>query len=165
MEVEYLRLLFHKDVFMPSGVQEIVHKLQKCEDYYYSWHFKSHLSDQLVEDKSHTYLKDVVDKCIANIKNQCQDAFEVELSKATNINDETWYVTKFCIRMRYDDNTDLAVVLRPQIDISCFRYTDSNLVVTAWINHRKDNHKTLNTLGYCDEEKWNRFKGNNCIIK
>ena len=101
MELDYFRLLFHKDVFMPDGVQEIVHKLQKCDEYNYSWHFRTHLSNQLIEDRSHTYLKDVVDTCINNINNQCQDAFEVELSKITNINDETWHVTKYCIRMKY----------------------------------------------------------------
>lgn len=160
-------LLFHKDVFMPEGVQDVVMLLQrKMTAYQLSYHLQEHLNNQKDEDRSHTYLYNAV----VNSLNQIllgefsTSAFEVELTKINEqvgkyVHTTSWVVSKYCIRVPYSDSQDLVIVIRPKYDtkINDFKY-DTNLVVTAWINHKKDAHRTLDASKYCSEEVWNTQK-------
>ena len=57
--------LFHKDVFIPEGVADVCKTLQsRLFKYFYSAHFREHLENQLIEDRSHTYLKDALAGCV-----------------------------------------------------------------------------------------------------
>ena len=152
-------ILFHSDVFVPQGAQEQVLNLQKImKSYFLSKHFQEHLDNQEIEDRSHKYFKNVV---INNLNEMISDsrtlrkAFEIELSKDYHFFKKSgWFVTKFCIRLSYSQIEDLVVVLRPQ-------YKETNvvdfMVVTAWINDNRDNHKTLDTTKYCSKEKWDEI--------
>lgn len=159
-------VLFHKDVFMPEGVQDVVMLLQrKMTAYQLSYHLQEHLNNQKDEDRSHTYLYNAV----VNNLNQilCGEfltsAFEVELTKIGEqvdkyANATSWVISKYCIRVSYSYSQDLVIVIRPKYDttISDFRY-DTNLVVTAWINHKKDAHRTLDASKYCSSEEWSKI--------
>lgn len=153
-------LLFHKDVFVPKGVQEQVLKLEsKMTNYFLSQHFKEHLDNQENEDRSHTYFRNAVYNALKEMISDSRvfrSAFEIELSKcykAFGVHD--WIVTKYCIRLPYTLSSDLVVVIRPQWDIKTKTHDASrNMIVTAWINHNKDDHKTLDTTKYCSEEFW-----------
>lgn len=154
--------LFHKDVFLLKEVQDVVHQLQeKMSGYFLSKHFEEHLNNQDIEDRSHTYFRD----CVMNSLNQMisdkrvvRDAFEVELSKDYHFFGKSgWFVTKYCIRIPYDADCDLVVVIRPQWNHAKQQYDLSkNMIVTAWLNHNKDNHFTLDKSKYCDEFEWLR---------
>ena len=149
-------ILFHSDVFMLDDAKNQVVSLQrKMKSYFLSKHFQEHLDNQNQEDRSHTYFKNFV----LNILNeQVSDyyrlypAFEVEYSKDYHFFKKSgWFVTKFCIRVPYKQDEDIAFVFRPM-------YKDGEvvdfMVVTAWINHKNDNHKTLDTTKYCSKEMW-----------
>ena len=151
--------LFHSDVFIPEGAVNQVSKLQaNMKSYFLSAHFEKHLNNQLVEDRSHKYFKNFV----LNILNEqtsknfhLYKAFEVEFSKDYHFfNKPGWFVTKFCIRVPYKNDEDIAFVFRPQ-------YKNGNvidfMVVTAWINHKNDNHNTLDTTKYCSEKEWRKI--------
>ena len=152
-----MTLLFHSDVFVPEHAQKLVHQLQRnLKDYYLSKHFEEHLNNQYFEDRSHLYLKDIVENCLEDINTQSQDAFEVELTKSfKEFGTHAWLVTKYCIRIPYDNDTDLVIVIRPHWNkkYQCYNSRD-NLIVTAWINHKEDNHKTLDTTKYCSKNRW-----------
>ena len=140
--------LFHKDVFIPTGVAGICKELQKDLDkYYFSRHFSEHLENQLIEDRSHTYLKDVVVACLDTLKTMQREVFEVEL---TFING-AWEVTKYCCRIPYDSNQDLVVAIRPVVRGG---KVINNMIVTAWMNASRDKHYTLDRNKYCSYEEW-----------
>lgn len=153
-------LLFHKDVFFPEGTEKAVLSIQKVmTNYFISEHFQKHLDNQINEDRSHTYLKTAVEKTLRQMidKNRIErKPFEVELSKSyKTFGVSNWVVTKYCIRIPYDKNSDLVVVIRPQWDSKnkCYK-ADKNMVVTAWINHKTDAHFTLDGSKYCSKERW-----------
>lgn len=144
-----MQKLFHKDVFLPEGINEVCKKLQtNLTSYFYSRHFKEHLDNQLVENRSHLYLKDVVTKCLDSIKTTPREVFEVELSKL----EDCWKVTKYCCRIPYDSTQDLVVAIRPQYNYN--GVVVNNMIVTAWMNHKYDHHTTLDTTKYCSEYEW-----------
>ena len=152
--------LFHKDCFLPKGAQEAVKLLQQnMTGYFLSKHFEEHLNNQDTEDRSHTYLKDAVMTTLNQMISSdkfVRDAFEIELSKDYHyFGVGGWLITKYCIRIAYDSESDLVVVIRPQWDEVLKKYDLSrNMVVTAWINHNKDHHYTLDESKYCSEKEW-----------
>lgn len=147
--------LFHKDCFLPNGVQEIVTKYQKnFNGYRLSKHLQEHLS--MSNDRSHSYLEEVLVKCLDTIKNNPQEAFEVEVSKDFHFfNRKGWVVTKYCVRIPYDSKQDIVVSIRPQFNKETKSFNwDDNLVVTAWMNSHTDHHYTLDASKYCSKEEW-----------
>lgn len=146
--------LFHKDVFMPEGAQDVCKQYQKSlNSYSFSRHFQEHLDNQEQEDRSHKYLSAVIDECLKSVKATPQQAFEVELGKSYRVFGESgWFLTKYCIRIPYDATQDLVVAIRPKYDGS--KVID-NTIVTAWLNSNGDHHFTLDKTKYCDLEEWN----------
>ena len=154
-------LLFHSDVFVPKGVQEVVGQLQfHMKGYFLSQHLEEHLNNQATEDRSHTYFRNYVINTLNEMINgsgAIRHAFEIELSKDYHFFGLSgWFVTKYCIRIPYDSKCDLVIVIRPQWDKDKKQYdVTKNMVVTAWLNHKKDNHYTLDESKYCTESRWN----------
>lgn len=146
-------LLFHKDVFMLKSAQEISMEYQKLlNKYFLSKHFQEHIDNQYTEDRSHTYLPDVIKQCLDSLKETPREVFEVELSKDSNFfGRDGWFVTKYCCRIPYDNFQDLVVAIRPVYKKDKIV---NNMVVTAWMNAKNDHHHTLNTDKYCSKEKW-----------
>ena len=150
--------LFHSDVFIPKGVSQSCINLQKkITHYYFSKHFEEHIKNQLVEDRSHTYMIDVITKCLDSLKQTQQPVFEVELSKDYHyFKVRGWVITKYCCRIPYNNSQDLVVAIRPQYNNLTVK---DNFIVTAWMNSKTDNHKTLDTSKYCSKTDWdNNFK-------
>ena len=140
--------LFHKDVFIPDGVPEVCKQLQKrLLKYFFSTHFREHLENQIEEDRSHTYLKDIVTGCVESLKTMQRDVFEVELT----YNNDAWEVTKYCCRIPYDSEQDLVVAIRPKL---IGGKVVNNMVVTAWMNASGDHHYTLDKGKYCSKQEW-----------
>jgi len=154
-------LLFHENVFFPEGTEEAVLKLQRSmKNYFLSRHFEEHLNNQDTEDRSHTYFRNYVlnslNQMISNSR-VVRKPFEVELSKDYHFFKKSgWFVTKYCIRIPYDSTSDLVIVVRPQWNSKTLTFDlDRNMIVTAWINHKDDDHKTLDADKYCTRDKWN----------
>lgn len=140
---------------MPKGAAEACIKLQaNLKSYFLSEHFKQHIDNQAWEDRSHTYLPDIIKTCLESLKNVQRNVFEVELSKDYHkFGVSGWFVTKYCCRIPYNSDQDLVVAIRPQYQGN--EIVD-NMIVTAWMNSHSDNHYTLDKSKYCSEEDWSR---------
>ena len=145
--------LFHKDVFFPAGAEVACDSLQYClKNYTLSKHLEEHLANQVIEDRSHKYLKDVIIECLNSLRTNHQDVFEIELGKDYHFFGVSgWFVTKYCCRIPYSDTQDLVVAIRPQYKGN--KVVD-NLIVTAWMNHHTDSHKTLDASKYTSKDEW-----------
>lgn len=145
--------LFHREVFFPAGAEIACDNLQRClNKYYFSKHFENHINNQLVEDRSHKYLKDVVTECLDSLKTNPRDVFEIELGKDYyKFGKSGWFVTKYCCRIPYSDTQDLVVAIRPQYEGTTLV---DNMIVTAWMNSKTDNHYTLDSSKYCSKDEW-----------
>lgn len=148
--------LFHKEVYLPDGAEVACDNLQRgLKKYFFSRHFEQHLQNQIVEDRSHTYLKDVVVKCLDSLKENPRDVFEVEVGKDYHFFGKSgWFITKYCCRIPYSSTQDLVVAIRPQYQAG--KLVD-NMIVTAWMNSHEDNHYTLDASKYCSKEEWFRL--------
>lgn len=145
--------LFHKDVYMPNGTQSRCKALQRdFGSYYLSKHFQEHLDGQGSEDRSHTYLPDVIKRCLDTIKATQYEAFEVEYGKDfRKFGQSGFFVTKYCIRIPYSEDEDLVIAIRPQYEGTTVK---TNMVVTAWMNSASDHHGTLDVSKYCSKDEW-----------
>lgn len=74
-------------------------------------------------------------KRFRRIKIKLNKIIEVEVGK----NDKIKFIV---LRTQYDKKIDITLVLQPSFKKS------AALVITAWFNHKKDNHKTLNKSKY-----------------
>jgi hypothetical protein len=74
-------------------------------------------------------------ECLASLKDEPIDPFEVEVEKAV---DGKILVTKYVVRIPYDKNRDISVSIR------------GNKIITAWLNFVDDVHHTLDLSKYDD---------------
>ena len=153
-------ILFHESVFLPKEFEDAVLKLEgKMSGYFLSKHMQDHFDNQDNEDRSHRYFKNFVINTLNEQSSKFRRVlkpFEVEVSKDFHLFGKPgFFVTKYCIRLPYKHDKDIVIVIRPQWDKENKKYDESkNMIVTAWINHNKDNHKTLDTTKYCSREMW-----------
>ena len=151
------RKLFHKDVFFPSVTIPYVKKLQK--DLFKGYVLSQHLEDWLWDDKanrSHSYVRDILIKCLDKLSEEYREVVEVEFSKDYHyFKKRGWFLTKYVCRIPYENGQDIVVVIRPQWDAfnQCYN-VNNNLVVTAWLNSSEDDHSTLDASKYCTKEEW-----------
>lgn len=145
--------LFHKDVFIPEwSIRDAIILQQNLKDYSISKHLKEHLEDKY-KDRSHYYIESVLNTCLKTLNKTPREPFEIELSKSyRTFGERKWVVTKYCVRIPYDDSQDIVVSIRPKYDIN------SNLIVTAWMNSNKDHHYTLDKTKYCSKSEWDKIK-------
>lgn len=129
--------------------------------YKLSNHLEKHLEFSNVGlDRSHYYTKEDVISKIDSIKGNSYNVFEIEVEQDTKLyKSSDWVVTKFCLRIPFDDNMDLCVSIRPKYDGSIYFDRFNFLVVTAWINSRYDSHLTLDKSKYCSQEEWENENG------
>lgn len=153
-------ILFHESVFLPKEFENEVLRLEsKMTNYFLSKHMQEHFDNQENEDRSHRYFKNFV---LNTLNEQCSkfrrviSPFEVEVSKDFHFFGKPgFFITKYCIRLPYKQDEDIVIVIRPQWDKENKKYDESkNMIVTAWINHNLDNHKTLDASRYCSQESW-----------
>ena len=151
--------LFHKDVFFPLGMKESIISFKKSfNNYVLSKHLQEHLNNNN-KDRSHDYLEKALNRCLTTIKTNPQQPFEVELSKDPYFfGSEEWFVTKYCVRVSYNDKQDIVIAIRPYYDKNKHCYDGSrNKVVTAWMNAKDDAHFTLDTTKYCSSREWDYY--------
>lgn len=116
--------LYHKEVFWNNRFDKEAMNLVYMA-YRLSFHLKEHLNNP---DRKHLYNESDIWGCLERIKNDEGYLFEVETSNGK--------VCKSVYRVKYNDNTDMCIVIRPE------------MIVTAWVNKHDDKHSTLDTAKY-----------------
>jgi len=122
--------LLHSEVFMPKWVKEtVMAKERKIRNAYLSKHCEDNL---FISNFKHDIEREKLLGIVNSLKTNPVMPFEVEITKdGTNYN-----VTKIVIRTNYNDERDISIVLR------------GNMIVTAWLNYKIDEHKTLDESKY-----------------
>ena len=156
------KVLMHKDVYFPGNVQEITRGMQeRISEIEYSEHIKEHFST--IRDRSHNYCGDRVMACIETLSNTPRESFEVEVGKDYRFFGRAgFFVTKYCVRIPYDDYDDVVVVLRPVYEddgTGRRSYRGRCKVATAWLNQHDDAHFTLDGERYCSKDEWMGING------
>lgn len=134
--------LFHEEVFIPSVALKEVMSLQKnIETIELSRHFEEQHVD--TADYKHCLQKTKIMSAVMSLTKEQVSPFEVELSKDYHIFGPGWHVTKYVVRMSYDENRDVTFVI-------AVKHTNktSAFIKTAWLNNKSDVHTTLDLTKY-----------------
>jgi len=154
--------LFHKDVYIPEECSLTIKQMQEqFFGYKLSKHLQDHIKDnETTFDRKHNYTKEEVLSKLDTIKGNPREVFEVEMSRDKKaFRTKDWVLTKFCIRIPFNDNDDMCVAIRPDYSGSDAFYRWGFLIVTIWINSNSDSHTTLDVTKYCSEEDWEKANG------
>ena len=154
--------LFHKDVFYPEEFKLVVNQMQQqFFGYKLSKHLEDHIKDnETTFDRKHDYTKEEVLSRLDTIKGNPREVFEIEVSRdKKEFRTDEWVLTKFCIRIPFDDKNDMCVAIRPEYDKSSSFYRWGFLIVTIWINSNEDSHTTLDGTKYCSKAEWEKLNG------
>lgn len=121
-------MLFNKAVFMPS-IKE---------------NYKSFLGSEIVwsyHAKDRALTKNIdINKIPSKLKFRNHDVIEIEVDKSL-------VLKKIVVRMHYDEQRDMVVVLYTGVGVL--------KLATVWLNHKDDKHDTLDVSLYCTEGDWN----------
>jgi hypothetical protein len=126
--------LFHIQKFLPNEVINVCLYLEKVTTgYFLSEHMKKHINSP---DFKHAITEDKIYDCLNKLKSSPVKPFEVELN--IDNNHKQYTVTKWVVRVSYNDNKDISIAVR------------GHKVVTAWLNDKNDVHSTLDLDKYAD---------------
>lgn len=156
------KVLFHKDVYYPDQFLLAVKQMQQqFLGYKLSQHLQGHITDnETTFDRKHNYTKEEVLSKLDTIKGNPREVFEIEVSRdSKEFKTKDWVVTKFCIRIPFNDQDDMCVAIRPDYSGSSSFYRWGFLIVTIWINSNSDSHTTLDETKYCSKEEWEKVNG------
>lgn len=122
--------LLHSEVFMPKWVKDIViAKEKRLKNVYLSKHCEDNL---FISNFKHDIDRERLLEIVNSLAIHPVLPFEVEITKE-GIN---YSVTKIVVRTSYNDEKDISIVLR------------GNMIVTAWLNYKTDEHYTLDEGKY-----------------
>jgi hypothetical protein len=140
--------LFHAEVFVPKGVYEQVHNLQKnIETVELSKHFQEQHVD--TSDYKHCLQKTKIMSAIDSLKKTQVNPFEIELSKDYRQLGPGWHVTKYVVRVSYDNTRDVTFVIALKKDDKTNKLDYKKAFIkTAWLNDKYDVHSTLDKSKY-----------------
>lgn len=134
--------LFHEEVFMPTGVNEDVTVLQRnIKTIGLSRHFEEQHVD--TADYKHSMQKTKIISAVMSLTKNQVAPFEVQLSKDYYALGPGWHVTKYVVRVSYDETRDVTIVIATNP-----KNKNHAFVKTAWLNDKQDVHKTLNKIKY-----------------
>jgi len=156
MAQQKTQLLFHSDIFIPSGIQEAVTSIQKrIKKYKMSYHLREHIESPEYADWHHDYSKQDIWDAAYSLSKNTQQAFEVELESYYKDKELLWAVTKFCCRVPKDEDNDIVLAIRPSyLGKGKYNYSSPSLITTAWVNNKNDQHNTLRQENYSTEGDW-----------
>lgn len=125
--------LYHKDVYMPENFisQAKIHQ-RSIKKICFSYHLRQHISNP---DLKHKISQDKLISCIKNLVLNPIKPFEIEVQENNLI--------KYVVRLPYNDYQDVSIVI-----LCRNMHNDYPLIKTAWLNHKFDNHYTLNKNKY-----------------
>ena len=137
MENTNLNHLYHIEVYMPNNlIEQVNHLKDSIEDYRFSYHLRTQMEDE--KDKKH-YIKD--EREFLDALNRMEDKQYLPFEVETFENGGTVLVTKFVVRVPYDEKRDITFVIAPKGE-------DIAVIKTAWLNYKNDLHFTLDESRY-----------------
>ena len=125
--------LLHIDKGIPQGIVDMVVAIEKNlkdENLELSYHIISRLGEC---DRKHSYTASDLLRCVKGLKNSPSAPFEVEIECLPNA---VIVITKYVVRITFNRFQDLCVAIR------------GNKIITAWLNSKNDNHKTVDLSKY-----------------
>lgn len=125
--------LLHIEKNIPQSVlSEVLNTQSKLhvDGMFVSRHIQEHFD---WGDHKHGYTKEGLFACLKEMKKNPVTPFEVEVSVSP---DKHFVVTKYVVRLPYDSSRDISIAIR------------GKKVITAWLNHVTDTHKTLDLSKY-----------------
>lgn len=142
--------LFHTSVFMPESLMKESMTIQKELSTAYmkmSAHVCEHCEDEQRfrmgmsghEDYKHAYTATELYGILKTLAKEPGTPFEIEATKNSG---NEWHVTKYAIRMKFNDSDDMTIVIRPNDNCR------TAFIATAWLNYHDDNHYTLDRNKY-----------------
>ena len=129
--------LWHTEVYMPKECLVQVKKQKKMlidNGYTKSLHIITDRLNNSKFDHKHDYNSKQLESAIFRMVYSDVEPFEVETTNSK--------VTKYVIRIEFDDLRDISIVVR------------GNVIITAWINYKDDKHYTLDKSKYAKKEDW-----------
>lgn len=145
-------ILLHKNVYLPQKIINKVESLQKSfEDFVLTQHILKRVA---YADRKHAYTDaDLIHIIKSSIKNNINTPFEVFTCQNDMTN--SWTIIKYCIRVPFINEYDISIVIRPTYDLKTNSYDPKKyIIITAWLNRKKDYHKTLDISRYCSKQDW-----------
>lgn len=124
-------MLLHIQKYMPKSVIDMCLDMEKKNDTYeLSYHMRRHF--QRVDFK-HNITKERLLQCANSLKNNSVIPFELEILVNNSV---CVAINKFVVRMPYDNQNDISIVVR------------GNKIITAWLNNKDDKHYSLDLNKY-----------------
>lgn len=120
---------------MPNDfIQQSLNHQKTMGRFYFSRHLRDYFD---FHDDKHSMDRSKLIKCILSLRTNPHTPFEVE------VNDSV--VTKYVVRIPYDDELDVSIVIQTATWDGC------PLIKTAWLNSNTDLHFTLDKTKYINK--------------
>lgn len=135
--------LLHSKVYMPKFILSKTLYLEGIiSEYDNTLHFFSKYNDK--DDIKHYMSKEKMTKALKSIQKNKTKPFEIEVMYDNRKKD--YIITKYVVRVSYDDTRDVSFVIVPVLDKYSKKFRGR--IKTAWLNDKEDVHSTLNVSKY-----------------
>lgn len=132
--------LYHVEVYMPKGLMEYTKRVKaQIVNYEYSKHLRNQMKDEF--DYKH-YIENKTVFLNALKKISLDEYLPFEIESYFNREKHRFGISKYVVRVPYDETRDITIVVSPR-----GRY--KGFIKTAWLNNKEDVHKTLDESKYC----------------
>lgn len=135
--------LLHIEVFMPKYIlNRALHLEEIVSEYDNTQHFIDRYNDRT--NYKHYMTQELMTKALKSIQTNKTRPFEVEIKYDNKKQD--YIVTKYVVRVSYDDTRDVSFAIMPIFDMTT--KTFKGRIKTAWLNAKDDIHYTLDDSKY-----------------
>ena len=135
--------LLHIEVFMPKYIlNKALHLEEIVSEYDNTKHFIERYNDRT--NYKHYMTHELMIKALKSIQTNKTRPFEVEIKYDNKKQD--YIVTKYVVRVSYDDTRDVSFAIVPIFDMTT--KTFKGRIKTAWLNAKDDIHYTLDDSKY-----------------
>ena len=135
--------LLHIEVFMPKYIlNRALHLEEIVSEYDNTQHFIDRYNDRT--NYKHYMTQELMTKALKSIQTNKTRPFEVEIKYDNKKQD--YIVTKYVVRVSYDDTRDVSFAIMPIFDMTT--KTFKGRIKTAWLNTKDDIHYTLDDSKY-----------------
>lgn len=135
--------LLHIEVFMPKYIlNRALHLEEIVSEYDNTKHFIDRYNDR--NNYKHYMTQELMTKALKSIQTNKTRPFEVEIKY--DYKKQDYIVTKYVVRVSYDDTRDVSFAIVPIFDMNT--KTFKGRIKTAWLNNKEDIHHTLDASKY-----------------
>lgn len=135
--------LLHSDVYMPKFILSKALRLEEViSEYDNTLHFINRYNDRT--NYKHYMTQELMMRALKSIQENKNRPFEIEV-KYDNVK-ERYIVTKYVVRVSYDNDRDVSFAIVPIWDADTRSF--KGRIKTAWLNSKEDIHYTLDSSKY-----------------